>query len=148
MWNSQRINKMLVGVQGGRSWLTLWRWVFHLQIKNELVESQTGIVVIFSLLFRIQNMPCFYDSFQIIFYSLGFSHVAELRVQQDRTQGVLQHNDRHATPTPPYWSRGEEQNTELLRVNLESIDLEFYTDIGKFRTYLEEEFLKIWFGTM
>lgn len=73
-----------------------------MQIKNELVESQTGIVVIFSLLFRIQNMACFYDSFQILFYSLGFSHVAELRVQQDRTQGVLQPNDRHATPTPPY----------------------------------------------
>lgn len=50
-----------------------------MQIKNEFVESQTGIVVIFSLLwFRIQNMACFYGSFQIIFYSLGFFHVAEL----------------------------------------------------------------------
>lgn len=76
--------------------------IFHWQIKNELAESQTGIVVTFSSLwFRIQNMAYFYDSFQIIFYSSGFSHVAELRVQQDRTHGVLQPNDRQGTPRPP-----------------------------------------------
>lgn len=69
-----------------------------MQIRNEVAESQAGFVVTFSLLWlRIQNMASFYDSFQITFYSLGFSHVTELEIS--KTELMVFYNLK--TDVPP-----------------------------------------------
>lgn len=42
------------------------------------------------LWFRIQNMTCFYDSFQIVFYILGFSYFVEL--ESSKTELMVFYN--------------------------------------------------------
>lgn len=91
-------------------------------------------------------MTCFYDSFQIVFYILGFSYFVEL--ESSKTELMVFYN--LMTEMLPHHfhiqREGKGKTCNCWELIWKATYLEFNTDIGKLLTYLEEEFLKFWFG--